>query len=105
MPAPPSYRKVNPADAPILLLALKSDIVPLTDLDAFAQQVISPSLSTLNGVAQVSIFGSQQFAVRIQLDAVALAARGISRRRRSRTRSPRPTRTRRSAPCRATSSN
>ena len=78
MPAPPSYRKVNPADAPILLLALKSDIVPLTDLDAFAQQVISPSLSTLNGVAQVSIFGSQQFAVRIQLDAVALAARGIS---------------------------
>ena len=63
MPAPPSYRKVNPADAPILLLALKSDIVPLTDLDAFAQQVISPSLSTLNGVAQVSIFGSQQFAV------------------------------------------
>ena len=78
LPAPPSYRKVNPADAPILLLALKSDIVPLTDLDAFAQQVISPSLSTLNGVAQVSIFGSQQFAVRIQLDAVALAARGIS---------------------------
>ena len=68
MPAPPSYRKVNPADAPILLLALKSDIVPLTDLDAFAQQVISPSLSTMNGVAQVSIFGSQKFAVRIQLD-------------------------------------
>lgn len=78
MPSPPSYRKVNPADAPILLLALKSDVVPLTDLDAFAQQVISPSLSTLDGVAQVSIFGSQQYAVRIQVDADALAARGIS---------------------------
>jgi HAE1 family hydrophobic/amphiphilic exporter-1 len=78
MPSPPSYRKVNPADAPILLLALKSDVVPLTDLDAFAQQVISPSLSTLNGVAQVSIFGSQEYAVRIQLDPDALAARGIS---------------------------
>ncbi|PWK63738.1 efflux RND transporter permease subunit [Aminobacter sp. AP02] len=78
LPSPPSYRKVNPADAPILLLALKSDVLPLTDLDAFAQQVISPSLSTLDGVAQVSIYGSQQFAVRIQVDAEALAARGIS---------------------------
>ncbi|MET4691820.1 efflux RND transporter permease subunit [Sinorhizobium fredii] len=78
MPSPPSFRKVNPADAPVLLLALKSDTVPLTKLDAFAQQVISPSLSTLEGVAEVSIFGSQQFAVRIELDPDALAARGIS---------------------------
>ncbi|PWE53177.1 acriflavine resistance protein B [Metarhizobium album] len=78
MAAPPSYRKVNPADAPILLLALKSDTVPLTRLDAFAQDVISPSLSTLDGVAQVSIFGSQEYAVRIQIDPTALAARGIS---------------------------
>lgn len=78
MTAPPSYRKVNPADAPILLLALKSDTVPLTRLDAFAQDVISPSLSTLDGVAQVSIFGSQEYAVRIQIDPTALAARGIS---------------------------
>jgi len=77
MTSPPSYRKVNPADAPILLLALTSDTVPLTDLDAFAQQVISPTLSTLDGVAQVQIFGSQQFAVRIQIDPSALAARGI----------------------------
>ena len=78
LPSPPSYRKVNPADAPILLLALKSDVVPMTDLDAFAQQVISPSLSTLDGVAQVSIFGTQQYAVRIQVDSDALAAKGIS---------------------------
>ncbi|HEV7317849.1 MAG TPA: efflux RND transporter permease subunit [Ensifer sp.] len=78
MPAPPSYRKVNPADAPVLLLALKSDTVPLTDLDAVAQQVISPTLSVLDGVAEVSILGSQQFAVRIQMHPDALAARGIS---------------------------
>ena len=74
---PPSYRKVNPADAPIILLALKSDVIPLSQLDAFAQQVISPALSTVDGVAQVLIFGSQKYAVRIQIDPVALAARGI----------------------------
>ena len=78
MTAPPSYRKVNPADAPILLLSLVSDTVPMTDLDAFAENVISPSLSTIEGVAQVSIFGQQKYAVRIQIDPTALAARGIS---------------------------
>ncbi|MBD3844749.1 efflux RND transporter permease subunit [Bosea sp. SSUT16] len=77
MTTPPSYRKVNPADAPIILMALKSDVVPLSDLDAFAQQVISPALSTVDGVAQVLIFGSQKYAVRIQIDPTALAARGI----------------------------
>ena len=78
MTAPPSYRKVNPADAPILILSLVSDTVPLTDLDAFAENVISPSLSTIDGVAQVSIYGQQKYAVRIQIDPTALAARGIS---------------------------
>lgn len=78
MTAPPSYRKVNPADAPILLLSLVSDTVPMTDLDAFAENVISPSLSTIDGVAQVLIFGQQKYAVRIQIDPAALAARGIS---------------------------
>ncbi|AZO13926.1 efflux RND transporter permease subunit [Mesorhizobium sp. M2A.F.Ca.ET.043.05.1.1] len=78
MTSPPSYRKVNPADAPILLMSLVSDTVPLTDLDAFAENVISPSLSTIDGVAQVSIFGQQKYAVRIQIDPSALAARGIS---------------------------
>jgi HAE1 family hydrophobic/amphiphilic exporter-1 len=77
MTSPPSYRKVNPADAPILLMALTSDTVPLTQLDAFAENVISPALSTIDGVAQVSIFGSQKYAVRIQVDPTALAARGI----------------------------
>ncbi len=78
MTSPPSYRKVNPADAPILLLSLVSDTVPMTDLDAFAENVISPSLSTIDGVAQVLIFGQQKYAVRIQIDPTALAARGIS---------------------------
>ncbi len=78
MTSPPSYRRVNPADAPILLLSLVSDTVPMTDLDAFAENVISPSLSTIDGVAQVLIFGQQKYAVRIQIDPTALAARGIS---------------------------
>ncbi len=77
MTTPPSFRKVNPADAPILMLALKSDTTPLSALDAYAQQVISPALSTVEGVAQVQIFGSQKYAVRIQLDPNELATRGI----------------------------
>jgi HAE1 family hydrophobic/amphiphilic exporter-1 len=77
MTDPPSYRKVNPADAPILLLTLSSEVAPLQDMDAFAQQVISPALSTIDGVAQVQVFGSQKYAVRVQLNPDALAARGI----------------------------
>jgi len=77
MTAQPSYRKLNPADAPVILLALKSDTAKLSDLDAFAQQVISPTLSTIEGVAQVQVFGSQKYAVRIQIDPTALASRGI----------------------------
>ena len=77
MTDPPSYRKVNPADAPILLMSIKSDTTPLSKLDAFAQQVISPALSTIEGVAQVQIFGSQKYAVRVQIDPNALASRGI----------------------------
>ena len=77
MTDPPSYRKVNPADAPILILTLSSQIALLQDMDAFAQQVISPALSTIDGVAQVQVLGSQKYAVRIQLNPDTLAARGI----------------------------
>src|SRR6185436_5006309 len=77
MTTAPSYRKVNPADQPILLLAITSKTLPMTQLDDFAQQVISPALSTLPGVAQVSVYGSQKYAVRIELDAAALTARGV----------------------------
>jgi HAE1 family hydrophobic/amphiphilic exporter-1 len=77
MEEPPSYRKVNPADAPILLLALRSEVMALSQIDDFAQQVMSPRLATLAGVAQVQVFGSQKFAVRIQVDPNALASRDI----------------------------
>jgi HAE1 family hydrophobic/amphiphilic exporter-1 len=73
----PSYRKVNPADQPILLLSLRSDVMALSQLDDFAQQVMSPRLSTLPGVAQVLVYGSQKYAVRIQVNPNALASRDI----------------------------
>lgn len=74
---PPSYQKVNPADSPILFLALTSDLLPLSTLDEYAQSFLAQRISTVNGVAQVSVFGSQKYAVRIQLDPQALAARGV----------------------------
>src|SRR4051812_13187073 len=77
MTTPPSYRKLNPADAPVLLLALQSETEPLSKLDAFAQTAISPNLSTISGVGQVQIYGSQKYAVRVQLNPNTLAARGI----------------------------
>ena len=77
LPAPPTFRKSNPADSPVLLLALRSPTLPLSKVDDYAQNVLSPRLSTLPGVAQVNVFGSQKYAVRIRLDPVALAARGL----------------------------
>jgi hydrophobic/amphiphilic exporter-1 (mainly G- bacteria), HAE1 family len=77
MASPPVYRKLNPADAPVVLIVLRSDTHPLWQLDAFARTVISPRLSAIAGVAQVTISGSQKYAVRIQLDPLTLAARGI----------------------------
>jgi HAE1 family hydrophobic/amphiphilic exporter-1 len=73
----PAYRKVNPADAPILLVALTSPSMPLSDLQDYAEHLISPTLSTLDGVAQVNIFGSKRFAVRVRVLPEALAARNI----------------------------
>ena len=77
MTTPPSYRKVNPADAPILLLAVQSDTMPLSELDSIAENIISPSLSTIGGVAQVSVFGGQTYAVRVEVDPAKLAARNM----------------------------
>ena len=78
MTSPPSYRKINPADAPVLFIAMTSPSLSLSDLNDFAEHLISPSLSTLDGVAQVSIFGQKRFAVRVRVDPAALAARNIS---------------------------
>ena len=77
MTAPPSYRKVNPADAPIMLVALQSGTMPLPQLDDFAEQVISPALSTLDGVGEVQVFGAKKFAVRAEVNPAALAGLGI----------------------------
>jgi HAE1 family hydrophobic/amphiphilic exporter-1 len=77
MTTSPSYRKTNPADAPILLLAINSDELPRSKVDAIAENVISPLLSTLPGVAEVSIYGSQTYAVRVELDPFKLQARGL----------------------------
>ncbi len=77
MTSDPSYRKVNPADMPILLLSVTSPTVPLTDLDSIAENVLSPAISTINGVAQAQVFGSQKYAVRVEADPDRLSARGI----------------------------
>lgn len=77
MPSPPSYRKVNPADQPVLYLALSSPTLPLSDVNEFADTIIAPRISMIKGVAQVLVYGSQKYAVRVQLDPRALASRKI----------------------------
>jgi len=77
MPAPPSYSRVNPADQPVLNLALTSSTLPLSAVYEYADTLVSPSVSTVNGVAQVQIFGQYKFAVHVQLDPKALATRQV----------------------------
>ncbi|MBK7351327.1 MAG: efflux RND transporter permease subunit [Gemmatimonadetes bacterium] len=74
---PPSYSKVDPSQSPVLYYALTSTSLPLSTLDEYGQTLISQRLSTVEGVAQVQVYGSQKYAVRIQLDPQALAARKI----------------------------
>ncbi len=74
---PPSYQKVNPAASPILFLAVTSDLLSLSQLDDYAENILSQRISMVDGVAQVSVFGSQKYAVRIRLDPRALSSRGI----------------------------
>src|SRR5262245_1202833 len=78
LPAPPAYRKVNPADTPVIFLALTSDTAQSQEMNEFADKVMSPKLSTLPGVAQINIQGAQKRAVRIRYNLDALATRGIS---------------------------
>ncbi len=77
MTTPPSYRKVNPAAAPVLYLAVTSDTLPLSRVDEYAETLMGQRISTINGVAQVQVFGAQPYAVRIQLNPDALASRKI----------------------------
>jgi HAE1 family hydrophobic/amphiphilic exporter-1 len=77
MPSPPIARKVNPGDAPILFITLSSATVPMAELNEYAENMVARRLSSIDGVAQVNIFGPQKFAVRLQINPKALAARGI----------------------------
>jgi|APCry1669192522_1035417.scaffolds.fasta_scaffold00195_4 HAE1 family hydrophobic/amphiphilic exporter-1 len=78
LPSPPTYRKVNPADSPILLLSVTSDTVPLTEVDDYADTQMAQQISQISGVAQVTIGGQQKPAVRIQIDPAKLVAKGLS---------------------------
>jgi len=77
MPSPPSYQKVNPADQPVLYLTLRSPTLPLSQVDEYAETLIAQRISTVTGVAQVSVYGTQKYAVRVQLDPKAMATRQI----------------------------
>ncbi|MES2919656.1 MAG: efflux RND transporter permease subunit [Pseudomonadota bacterium] len=77
MPAPPSFRKVNPADSPVFFIAMYSETLPATTVNEYAETQLAQRLSTLPGVAQVNVFGAQKKAVRIQADPDRLLARGI----------------------------
>jgi hydrophobe/amphiphile efflux-1 (HAE1) family protein len=77
LPAPPTYRKVNPADSPILILAVHSDVLPVTTVDDYAENILAQQISQIPGIAQVSIGGQQKPAVRVQVDPVKLASLGL----------------------------
>jgi HAE1 family hydrophobic/amphiphilic exporter-1 len=77
MPSPPSYRKVNPADSPVLYLALSSPTLPLSTVHEYAETLLAQRISMVNGVAQVQVFGAQKYAVRVQVNPQALAMRQI----------------------------
>src|SRR5882724_10961783 len=77
LPAPPSFNKVNPADQPVLYLALTSSTLPISKVDYYAENLVAQSLSTVNGVAQVGIYGQSKYAVRAQMDPQAMSTRMI----------------------------
>jgi hydrophobic/amphiphilic exporter-1 (mainly G- bacteria), HAE1 family len=77
MPSPPTFQKVNPADQPIIYLALTSATLPLSQLDEYGQTIIGQRIAMINGVAQVEVFGSQKYAVRVQVNPKELISREI----------------------------
>jgi len=78
MTVPPSYRKVNPADAPVLIIGITSPSMDLSELNDYAENLISPTLSTINGVAQVNVFGIKRYAIRVQARPDALAVNNLT---------------------------
>jgi HAE1 family hydrophobic/amphiphilic exporter-1 len=77
MPSPPSYRKSNPADMPILFIAMTSPTLPMSTLNEYGETLMAQRISMVDGVSQVQVFGSQKYAVRIELDPFAMASKGI----------------------------
>jgi hydrophobe/amphiphile efflux-1 (HAE1) family protein len=78
LPSPPTYRKVNPADSPVLVMGVHSDSLPLTVVDDYADTILAQQISQIEGVSQVSIGGEQKPAVRVQVDPAKLAAKGLT---------------------------
>ena len=77
MPRPPSYQKANPADQPVLYLSLTSDTLPLYTVDEYAETMLAQRISMVSGVSRVIVYGSQKYAVRVQVDPDSLNAKGI----------------------------
>ena len=78
MTTPPSYRKVNPADAPVLIMTMTSPSMDLSELSDYAENLISPTLSTIDGVAQVIVYGEKRYAVRVQVNPSLLATKNLT---------------------------
>ena len=78
MPTPPTFRAINPADSPIMILAMQSDQAPITDVDSYAENIVEQQLSQLPGVGQVLVGGQQTPAIRVQVDPARLASMGMT---------------------------
>ncbi len=78
MTVPPSYRKINPADTPVLVVRMNSPSISLSDLNQYAENLLSPNLSTISGVAQVLVYGAKRYAVRVRVHPDALANRNLT---------------------------
>ncbi|MET3517214.1 HAE1 family hydrophobic/amphiphilic exporter-1 [Pseudacidovorax sp. 1753] len=78
LPSPPSFRKINPADAPVLILAVQSQVLPMTQVDDYAENILAQQISRIEGVGLVNVFGQQKPAVRIQVDPAKIRGLGLS---------------------------
>jgi HAE1 family hydrophobic/amphiphilic exporter-1 len=78
MPSPPTFRAINPADSPIMILAMQSDQAPITDVDSYAENIVEQQISQLAGVGQVLVGGQQTPAIRVQVDPARLAEMGLT---------------------------
>jgi HAE1 family hydrophobic/amphiphilic exporter-1 len=78
MTVPPSYRKINPADTPVLIVRMSSPSISLSEINAYAENLMAPNLLTISGVSQVSVYGAKRYAVRVSVRPDALGNRNIT---------------------------